>query len=103
MRLGHKEVDGRRDHDTIDVDNRGRFRALMFRVSDSGARIRDVVVHFDNGQRFSPRSVEGAYYRGERSHVIDLPGNKRDVDHVTFRYSDLRGGRNADVTLYGLR
>jgi hypothetical protein len=101
MRLGSKRVDGRRDRDSIEVDRGGRFRALMFRVSDSAARIDDVVVHFENGARFRP-TVRRVFSRGSHSHVIDLPGRRRDIDRVTFRYSDLRGRRRAEVTLFGL-
>jgi hypothetical protein len=102
VRLGSKEIDGRRDSDTIDVD-RGRFRALRFRVSDSRARIHSVVVRFDNGQRYRV-PVREVFSRGSGSRIIDLPGNRREIDEVSFRYSDLGGrGRRADVTVYGLR
>jgi hypothetical protein len=102
VRLGSKEIDGRRDSDTIDVD-RGRFRALRFRVSDSRARIHSVVVRFENGERYRV-PVREVFSRGSGSRIIDLPGRRRDIDEISFRYSDL-GGRNrrADVTVYGLR
>ncbi|MCC2668046.1 MAG: hypothetical protein K0Q72_517, partial [Armatimonadetes bacterium] len=50
VRLGSKTVDGRRDRDTIEVNTRGRFRAIMVRVTDSPARINSMVVHFENGE-----------------------------------------------------
>jgi len=102
VRLGSKHVDGRRDSDTIDVDNRGKFRALMFRVTDSPARIRNVVVHFENGSTFKA-NIQETFAKGERSSVIDLPGDRRNVDRVTFHYSDLRRGDDAEVTLFGER
>lgn len=101
VRLGSKHVDGRRDSDTIDVD-RGKFRALMFRVTDSPARIRSVVVHFENGSTFKA-NIQETFAKGERSSIIDLPGDRRDVDRVTFHYSDLRRGDDAEVTLFGDR
>lgn len=102
VRLGSKRVDGRNDRDTIRVDKRGKFRAIMLRVTDSPARIHDVVVRFENGETFRPR-IRHDYRKGSFSQVIDLPGRARDIDQVTFRYSDLRGGQKAEVVLFGIR
>ncbi len=102
VRLGEREIDGRRQTDTIEVNRRGTFRSLMFRVTDSAARIHNVTVRFENGSSFRPQ-VRRTFSRGTSSHVIDLPGRNRDIDRVTFRASDLRGGGNADVVLFGRR
>jgi hypothetical protein len=102
VRLGSKRVDGRRDRDSIDVSDRGKFRALMFRVTNSPARIKNVVVHFENGKDYRAQ-VREAFARGERSSRIDLPGDRRNVDRVTFNYTDLRGRQNAEVVLFGMR
>ena len=102
IRLGTKHVDGRRDSDSFDLDDRGKFRALLFRVTDSPARIKNVVVHFENGGSYKA-TVQETFTRGERSAVIDLPGDRRNIDRVTFRYSDLRRGDDAEVTLFGDR
>jgi hypothetical protein len=102
VRLGTKRVDGRRDTDSIEVGGREKFRALMFRVSDSAARIDDVTVHFENGGPYRARLRE-VYAAGSRSRVLDLPGRHRDIERISFRYSDLRRGRSAEVTVYGLR
>jgi hypothetical protein len=102
VRLGSKHIDGRRDSDTINVDDRGKFRALMFRVTDSPARIKSVVVHFENGSTFKA-NIRETFSKGERSSTIDLPGDRRNVDRVTFRYSDLRRGNDAEVALFGRR
>lgn len=102
VRLGSKEIDGRRDSDSINVTARGRFRAIMIKVTDSPARISNVVIRFENGETFRA-PVAGNYRKGSFSHTINLPGRARDIDRVSFRYSDLRGGRNADVVLFGIR
>ncbi len=103
VRLGSKSVDGRMDRDSIEVATRGRFRALEFRIRHSPARIHDVIVHFENGNRYRPLVRRGAFLQGYRRYVMDLPGNRRNVDRVTFRYSDLGGRRDAEVILYGIR
>ena len=103
VRLGSKNVDGRRDSDTIEVDVPGRFRQVQFRVTQDDARISKVVVHFENGQRYRVR-VNQVFRQGQRSAPIDLPGYARDIDRVTFRYSALRGADDeAEVVLFGIR
>jgi hypothetical protein len=102
VRLGSKTVDGRHDRDTIDVNTRGRFRSILIRVTDSPARLENVVVHFENGEKFRP-SLRRTFGKGSFSQTIDLPGNHRDIDKVTFQYSDLRRGDDAEVVLFGIR
>ncbi len=36
-------------------------------------------------------------------HVIDLPGDKRVIKRVEFKYTDLPGGGDAQVELWGKR
>ena len=102
VRLGSRRVDGRGDEDTIKAGERGTFRALMFRVTDSPARIKNVVVHFENGGTFKAE-VQENFSKGERSSVIDLPGERRNIDHVTFHYTDLGRKDSAEVVLFGRR
>ena len=102
VRLGSKSVDGRHDRDSIEVNNRGRFRAITIRVTDSPARLENVVVHFENGEKFRP-VLRKFYGKGSFSQTIDLPGNHRDIDRVSFQYSDLRRGDDAEVVLFGVR
>jgi hypothetical protein len=102
VRLGSKTVDGRHDRDTIEVNTRGRFRAITIRVTDSPARLENVVVHFENGEKFRP-VMRRTFGRGAYSQTIDLPGNSRDIDRITFQYSDLRRGDDAEVVVFGVR
>ncbi len=102
VRLGSTDVDGRRDTDWITVRQRGTFRSLMFRVTDSPVRIHDVVVRFEGGGEFRPR-LRRDFGRGSGTHVIDLPGRRRDLDRITFRFSDLGDRRKAMVTVFGRR
>lgn len=102
VRLGSTDVDGRGDTDTINVRQSGTFRSLMFRVTESPVRIHEVVVRFEGGGEFRPR-LRRNFGRGSGSHVIDLPGRRRDIDRITFRFSDLRRGRKAIVSVFGRR
>jgi hypothetical protein len=100
QRLGERQVDGTRDRDVIAVGAReGAFRHLMIVVEDSAVELEDVVVNFTDGSHFSPRTrlVFGA---NSRSGMIDLPGTKRNIRNVAFRYGNLPGGGRAQVELW---
>jgi hypothetical protein len=101
VRLGSKHIDGRRDHDEIELDERGRFRAIAFRVRDGNAVIRNIVVKFENGDRFRAETRE-LVLRGEMSAPIDLPGRDRKIERISFNYGSLRGGR-PEIHVFGLR
>ena len=102
VRLGSKHIDGRHDRDEIHLDERGRFRAIAFRVSDGNAVIRNIVVKFENGERYRVNMRE-LVLNGERSPAIDLPGRDRKIDRVSFNYGSLRPGGRPEIHLWGLR
>jgi hypothetical protein len=41
------------------------------------------------------------FKNGETSRVIDLPGDKRTIKKVEFKYANLPGGGRAQVELWG--
>jgi hypothetical protein len=102
-RLGSRLVNGKGDRDTIQVGKlEGHFRSIRFRVKHSAVRMHDVVVVFGNGDKFSPPTRD-TYDAGTSSRVIDLPGDKRVIRRIEFRYSDLPGGGAAEVEVWGHR
>ena len=60
-----------------------------------------MVVRFENDSEYRVRL--NRQLRPGAGTVVNLPGRRRDIDRVTFNYSDVRGGRKALVTLYGRR
>ena len=102
--LGERRVSFAFERDTVHVTNpRGRYRKLTLVVRDSALEMYDVVVTFVNGDVYSPttRLVFGA---DSRSRVIDLPGARRAIKKVEFRYRS----RNvftgfAEIELWGKR
>jgi hypothetical protein len=99
--LGEATVRGRMDHDSIHVGrDDGRLARLMLVVTDSDLELRDMVVHFGNGQRWSPH-VGHIFREGARSQAIDLPGHVRYIRRVDLVYGNLPGGGNARVELWG--
>ena len=101
-RLGARTVAFRADRDTIEIGrNEGRFRSVMLEVDGSAMEMRNVRVVFGNGSVFSP-PTRLVFNEGERSRVIDLPGDTQIIRCITFNYRNLGTGEGrATVTIYG--
>ena len=99
-KLGERWVDGTRDRDVIPVGARaGAYRRIMIVVENSALEMQDVVVRFDDGSAFSP-PTRHVFAANTRSHVIDLPGTRRNIHSVEFRYGNLPGGGRAQAELW---
>jgi len=100
--LGRQEVNFRADHDRIDVGRReGKFRQLEIRVQGAPVEIRRMVVTFANDEKFDPR-IRRRFDESTRSHVIDLPGDRRVIKRIDFDYaSPNRRAGKAIVEVYG--
>jgi hypothetical protein len=99
-KLGERWVDGTRDRDVIPVGQRaGAYRRIMLVVEHSALEMHDVVVYFDDGTAFSP-PTRHVFAANTRSHVIDLPGSRRNIRSVEFRYGNLPGGGRAQAELW---
>src|SRR4051794_5857762 len=99
-KLGERWVDGARDRDVIPVgERRGAYRRIMIVVEHSALEMDDVVVRFADGSAFSPQTRH-VFAANTRSHVIDLPGSRRSIRSVEFRYGNLPGGGRAQAELW---
>ena len=99
-KLGERWVDGTRDRDMIPVGaHGGAYRRLMIVVEHSALEMDDVVVRFADGTAFSP-PTRHVFAANTRSHVIDLPGTRRSIPSVEFRYGNLPGGGRAQAELW---
>jgi hypothetical protein len=100
-KLGAREVDGKADRDAIGVGREdGRFRAIQLQVDGSALEMFEIKVTFGDGQTFEPKT-RLVFDKNTRSRVIDLPGDKRVIKKVEFRYGNLPGGGRARVELWG--
>src|SRR6476646_6613542 len=96
-KLGERWVDGTRDRDVIPVGVReGAYRRIMIVVEHSALEMYDVTVRFADGSSFSP-PTRHVFAANTRSHVIDLPGTRRSIHSVEFRYGNLPGGGRAEA------
>ena len=98
--LGERWVDGRNDRDVIWVGAReGAYRRIMIVVEHSALKMDGLVVHFSDGSAFAPETRH-VFAANTRSHVIDLPGTRRNIRSVEFRYGNLPGGGRAQAELW---
>ena len=99
-KLGERTVNGKADRDTIAVGGKeGRFRSIQIKVEHSALEMFDVLVTFGDGTTFSP-PTRLVFNNGDISKVIDLPGDKRVIRKVDFKYGNLPGGGNAQIELW---
>lgn len=101
-KLGQRKVNFKADRDEISGRWDGVFAALQIKVRGGSISIQKMVIHFRNGET---RDIElrNNFTDGSESRVIDLPGNRRFIDHVVFWYestSTSNGGKPV-VELWG--
>lgn len=99
--LGSAHVDGRADHDKIDVPG-GTFTALQMGVSNGAIGFERVVVHFRNGgDEVLPVGV--VVRSGRRTPPIPLRGGTREIRNVELWYTKGRFEGKPKVDLFGRR
>jgi hypothetical protein len=101
--LGERTVDGRYDHDRIDVARyEGKFTKLMLVVENSDLELIDLSIQFERGAPWHP-PVSHYFKEGQRTRAIDFPGDERRIRRIDFRYRNLPGGGRARVAVYAQR
>jgi hypothetical protein len=100
--LGSAHVDGRADHDKIEV-NGGTFTGLQLGVTNGAIGFERLVVHFRNGgEEILP--VGEVVRSGGRTPNIPMRGGPREVSNVEIWYQ--KGAHNEGkprVDLFGRR
>jgi hypothetical protein len=99
--LGEQVVSGKQDHDVIRVGRReGRFTRLMVVVEDSDLEMNSMRIVFAGGDVLEP-SLKHFFREDDRTRPIDLPGERRAIERIEFRYGNLPGGGRARVAVWG--
>lgn len=101
-KLGEKSVDYRIDHDVFNVTYRnGYFSKLRFSARGGAVNVYRCVVHFENGGT-QEIDLRHDLAKGNRSRMVDLSGNRRLIEKVTFWYDTKNSSRNrAIVSVWG--
>ena len=99
--MGDGRVTGEFERQIIRVGKvEGRVARVMLVVTDSNLDVRDVVIQFGNGQRWSP-GLRNSFADGSRSRAIDLPGHVRFIRGVELVRGSVPPGQRAHVELWG--
>lgn len=102
-KLSETIANGKNDVDTVILGkSEGTFRRLRLTVTNSNLVMKDMVVHFADNTTFSP-TTRLEFKEGATSREIDLPGGRRVIKTVDFKYSDGKGTGNAHIEMFGLR
>lgn len=96
--LGTRMVNFGGDHDTIPCAHQGTFRKIKIEVDGGDLLMHNIVVHFGNGEKFSP-DTRFEFNSNTGSRIIDLPGGDRVITKIDFHYRSQRGGRGGRATL----
>jgi hypothetical protein len=98
--LGERDVNGRVDHDRITVGrHEGRFSRLTLVVRDSDLELIDFEIKFAKGPAWHPE-VKHIFREGQRTRVIDFPGDERAIRYIDFKYRNLPGGGRAKLQVW---
>ncbi len=99
--LGAQYVDGKRDRDIYVVGRRaGRIDVIALTVKESNVEIADLVVVFENGERWEPKFSQ-RMSQNARTKSIDVPGADRIIKHIEVKYANLRKDGKARLEIYG--
>lgn len=102
--LGSRKVTFRTERDVINVGVLdGVFKRIKLTVHNSGVRMKDMKVHFRNGDVIDVK-IRKVIPAGGETRIIDLPGKNRIIKKVVFWYeSTKKNARRATVKLHGVR
>ncbi len=99
-RLGERTVGGRVDKDRITVARvKGKFEKMTVVVLDSDLELLDFEVKFARGPVWNP-NVKHVFKEGQRTRVLDFPGDERVIKYIDMKYANLAGGGRAKVQVW---
>lgn len=101
-KLGSTTVSFSSDRDEIRCAGKGFVRQIVVEVRKTAVNFDDMNVHLVNGTVLDV-PLRAVVRAGERSRVIDLPGEARLINKIVFRYRSVGGGSKgrAEVVVWG--
>jgi hypothetical protein len=86
VKLGKRQVSKGADHDVLMVTgNKGKFRKLRFKITNSPVYIANIRVVFGDGSSQNI-TINENLRKGTMSRVIDLKGKRRVIKKIIFNY-----------------
>ncbi len=101
-KLGSVPVNFSSDRDEIRCAGKGFVRQIVVEVRKTAVNFDDMNVHLVNGTVVDV-PLRAVVRAGERSRIIDLPGEARLIKKIVFRYRGVGGGSKgrAEVVVWG--
>jgi pectin methylesterase-like acyl-CoA thioesterase len=101
VKLGEKDVDFSRDHDSIDVDDKGTIREIRMSVQYAPITFDRIVIRYKNGKR-QEVPFANLVQADQFSPAITLSGDGGAIDDLDVWYkTDGMSGKKAKVSFYG--
>ena len=88
MLLGERKANHIFEKDILKINSREKYTALQLYVTTRDVQIKDLAITLINGDVLRP-SVESVIRQGERSRVIELAADGRQLEKITFRHKSL--------------
>ena len=83
--LGERKVNHLFEKDVCRIKSRDKFTSVRLYVSDRDVDIKAVEIMLVNGDILKP-SIESTIRQGDRSRIIDLAADGRQLETITVRY-----------------
>ena len=93
--LGTKVVDYAMDRDVFTASSEQTYTALKIKVNNGAVNIHKVTIHYANGDTQDVK-LPNVLTKDNDGKLIDLKGNQRVIDKITFWY-DTKNGIKGDM------
>jgi ribosomal protein L33 len=101
--LGERTVNGRVDHDRIEVGRyEGKFAKLTMVVENSDLELIDFKIVFGDRTEYHP-VLKQVFRDGQRTRALDLPPSEAVIRYIDFKYRNLPGSGEARIQVWGWR
>ncbi|NOT76325.1 MAG: DUF2541 family protein [Cyclobacteriaceae bacterium] len=95
-KLGTKVVDFTLDRDVVTASTKEAYTALKVKVNNGTINIHKVTVHFANGDTQDVK-LPAEMSKNNDGQLIDLKGNQRLIEKVTFWYDTVNKDKDKAV------
>ena len=95
-KLGTKTVDFTLDRDVVTASKQEAYSALKVKVNNGTINILKVTVHFANGESQDVK-LPAELNKSNDGQLIDLKGNQRLIEKVTFWYDTINKDKDKAV------
>lgn len=94
--LGTKVVDYTIDRDVITTNEKKTYNSLKVKVNNGTVNVHKVTVHFANGDTQDVK-LPAEMTKDNDGKLIDLKGNQRVIEKITFWYDTKNADKNKAV------